>query len=121
MAITGDVHSQVKPPLEKDARLAEEIANLALESLYKAFYEQLVRHAAWRHGLSKEDSCEVVQEAFLLAIEKLDSSGNPKAWIYRVVGNLAANWKRKASRRARLLAEWSPTPEGSERGEGGEP
>ena len=36
-----------------------------------------------------------------LALEKLDSDKNPRAWIYRVVENLAANWKRKADRRER--------------------
>jgi DNA-directed RNA polymerase specialized sigma24 family protein len=89
----------------------------ALEALYRAFYARLVRHAAWTFHLSKEDASEVVQEAFVLALVKLDASGNPISWMYRVVENIAANWKRKADRRARLLAEWFPPstrkPEGS--------
>ena len=78
-----------------------------LDALYRAFYERLVRHACWTFHLSKDDATEVVQEAFLLALEKLDSDGNPRAWIYRVVENLAANWKRKKDRRERLLARWA--------------
>ena len=49
----------------------------------------------------------MVQDAFLVAIAKLDSTKNPKAWLYQVVDHLAANFQRKVSRRARLIAQWS--------------
>ena len=48
----------------------------------------LVRRATWRHRLSKEDARDVVQDAFLLAIEKIDAAGNPKAWLIQVVDHL---------------------------------
>jgi DNA-directed RNA polymerase specialized sigma24 family protein len=48
----------------------------------------------------------VVQDAFVLAISKLDARRNPKAWLYQVVDHLALNWRRKAIRRAQLSARW---------------
>lgn len=92
----------------RDEGLSDPVTAAALDELYRQFFGNLVRHAIWHYGLGKDDAVEVVQEAFLLAITKLSTTGNPKAWMYRVVGNLAANWKRKESRRARLLAEWGP-------------
>jgi DNA-directed RNA polymerase specialized sigma24 family protein len=76
-----------------------------------AFYEQvfipLVRRATWRHRLSKEDARDLVQDAFLLAIEKIDAAGNPKAWLIQVVDHLALNHQRKQFRRSRLLSKWT--------------
>ena len=111
--------SERTAPPEREARLADEIASRALEALYRAFYDRLVRHVTWHYGLSREDSQEVVQDAFLLAAQKLELSGNPKAWLYRVTGNLASNWKRKAQRRRLLLAEWGPRPGPARNEEGG--
>ncbi len=53
-----------------------------------------------------EDAGDVVQDAFILALGKLDPSKNPKAWLYQVVDHLAVNWQRKIQRRANLLAKW---------------
>lgn len=83
-------------------------SNLDLEGLYLALYLRLVRRVTWRYSLSKEDASEVVHDAFVLAITKVDLSKNPKAWLYGAVDRLAMNWRRKACRRARLLAEWGP-------------
>jgi DNA-directed RNA polymerase specialized sigma24 family protein len=104
-------------PAEPAVRVPDDRRD-ALEALYRAFFARLVRHAAWSFHLSKEDATEVVQEAFLLALVKLDASGNPISWIYRVVENIAANWKRKADRRARLLAERYPAAARQSEGEG---
>lgn len=84
-----------------------EAGQAALEELYRAFFVRLVRRACWRYGLSKEDACEVVHDAFLLALVKLDTEGNPRSWIYSVVDRLAANWRRKAIRRSRLMQKWN--------------
>jgi DNA-directed RNA polymerase specialized sigma24 family protein len=56
--------------------------------------------------MSMEDAGDVVQDAFILALGKLDVSKNPKAWLYQVVDHLAMNWQRKVHRRAGLLAKW---------------
>jgi DNA-directed RNA polymerase specialized sigma24 family protein len=58
--------------------------------------------------MSFEDAGDVVQDAFVLALGKLDPAKNPKAWLYQVVDHLAVNWQRKAQRRAKLVARWQP-------------
>ena len=78
-----------------------------LEEFHLRLFLPLVRRATWKHGLSKEDARDIVQEAFLLAIGKLRPEGNPKAWLTRVVDNLSANFQRKAARRARLTQTWT--------------
>jgi len=77
-----------------------------LEAFYRSVFLPLVRRATWKHGLSKEDAADIVQDAFLLALGKLDSSGNPKAWLTQVVDHLALNMHRKATRRAQLTHRW---------------
>ena len=82
-----------------------------VESFYRQFFLPLVRRAVRKQGLSIEDAGDVVQDAFILALGKLDPSKNPKAWLYQVVDHLAVNWQRKIQRRASLLARWeSPGP-----------
>ena len=77
-----------------------------LSAFYDEVFLPLVRRATWRHRLSKEDARDVVQDAFLLAIEKIDAAGNPKAWLIQVVDHLALNHQRKQVRRAKLLSKW---------------
>lgn len=82
-----------------------------------AFYNQvflpLVRRATWRHGLSKEDARDVVQDAFVLAVQKIDLGGNPRAWLIQVVDHLCLNHARKTYRRAQLAKKWG-TPHSKE-------
>ena len=79
-----------------------------LERFYRLYFLPLVRRAVRKHGLSFEDAGDVAQDAFLLAVGKLDPTKNPKAWLYQVVDHLAANLQRKTLRRARLVAQWEP-------------
>ena len=76
-----------------------------------AFYEQvylpLIRRATWRHRLPAEDARDIVQDAFVLAIERIDACGNPKAWLIQVVDHLCLNHSRKTLRRLHLAAKWS--------------
>jgi DNA-directed RNA polymerase specialized sigma24 family protein len=78
-----------------------------LAAFYQEVFMPLVRRATWRHRLSKEDARDVVQDAFLVAIEKIDAAGNPKAWLIQVVDHLALNHQRKQIRRSKLLSKWS--------------
>jgi len=94
------VTASSRPALGSGTR---EAGKAALEELYRAFFIRLVRRACWRYGLSEEDAREVVHEAFLLALVKLDTDGNPRSWIYSVVDRLAANWRRKMIRRTRPI------------------
>jgi DNA-directed RNA polymerase specialized sigma24 family protein len=79
-----------------------------LEEFHRRLFLPLVRRATWKHGLSKEDARDIVQEAFVLAIAKIKPDGNPKAWLTRVVDNLSANYQRKVARRSRLSQTWRP-------------
>jgi DNA-directed RNA polymerase specialized sigma24 family protein len=78
-----------------------------LAAFYQQVYLPLVRRATWRHHLPAEDARDIVQDAFVLAIERIDACGNPKAWLIQVVDHLCLNHSRKALRRLKLSAKWS--------------
>jgi len=80
-----------------------------VEAFYRDLFLPLVRRAIRRHGLSNEDARDVVQEAFAVALVKLEAQRNPIAWLKQVVDFLAINMKRTAIRRARLLDRWIGT------------
>jgi DNA-directed RNA polymerase specialized sigma24 family protein len=82
-----------------------------LAAFYAEVFLPLVRRVTWRHGLSKEDARDIVQDAFLIAIEKIDAAKNPKAWLIQVVDHLALNHQRKQFRRVQLAARWIGTHE----------
>ncbi len=93
-----------------------------LEGFYRQLFLPLVRRATWRHGLSKEDARDVVQDAFVLAVVKLKAGGNGRAWLMSTVDHLAANLRRKGARRARLEAHWlNPTDESEAAGADNDP
>jgi DNA-directed RNA polymerase specialized sigma24 family protein len=83
------------------------MAEPELEAFYRGVFLPLVRRATWKHGLSKEDARDIVQDAFVLALGKLDSTRNPKAWLVQVVDHLALNLQRKIVRRAQLTYRWN--------------
>ena len=83
------------------------MAETDLELFYLQTFLPLVRRATWKHGLSKEDARDIVQDAFVLGIAKLDSAGNPRAWLIQVVDHLSINHQRKSARRAQLAARWA--------------
>jgi DNA-directed RNA polymerase specialized sigma24 family protein len=97
----GGAVGAAKGPSVRQMRLAAE-----LEGFYRQLFLPLVRRATWRHGLSKEDARDVVQDAFVLAVVKLKAGGNGRAWLMSTVDNLASNLRRKGARRARLEAHW---------------
>ena len=74
------------------------------DEFYRRYFLPLVRRATWKHRLEKEDARDVVQEAFLVALVKLDARRNPKAWLIQVVDHLAVNFQRKVVRRAKLVS-----------------
>lgn len=80
----------------------------------------LVRRASWKHGLTKEDASDVVQDAFALAVVKLRDDGNPASWLIGVVDRLSVNLQRTAMRRTDLMAKWMPCSKGSEDQSGSE-
>lgn len=98
--------------------LAPAVADPAqFDDFYRRYFLPLVRRATWKHRLEKEDARDVVQEAFLVALVKLDPRRNPKAWLIQVVDHLSINFQRKVVRRAKLVSRWSPAEAGIAHGE----
>ena len=93
--------------------VAAKASDAVFDSIYRAFFLRLVRRVICRYGLREQDALEVVQDAFVVALSKLDTAGEPGPWLYKTVDNLALNLRRKTGRRALLLTRWSPT-EGAE-------
>jgi DNA-directed RNA polymerase specialized sigma24 family protein len=83
------------------------IDHARFDEFYRKYYLPLVRRSTWKHGLDKEDARDVVQEAFIVALAKLDPQRNPKAWLIQVVDHLSLNFRRKVVRRARLASKWT--------------
>jgi len=81
-----------------------------LERIYRSLYSPLVNRVTWRFHLSREDACDIVQDAFAIALIKLDTCKNPEGWLTQVVDFLAVNMCRKSKRRAALLSRWHPNP-----------
>lgn len=82
------------------------VSNADLEAFYRSVYRPLVRRATWKHGLALEDARDIVQDAFVLALTRLKSDGNPRAWLIQVVDNLALNYRRRSLRRSQLAHRW---------------
>ena len=79
-----------------------------LERIYRSLYASLVNRVTWRFRLSREDASDIVQDAFAIALIKLDICKNPEGWLTQVVDFLAVNMCRKSKRRAALLSRWYP-------------
>jgi DNA-directed RNA polymerase specialized sigma24 family protein len=82
-----------------------------VEASYQKLSAELARRARWKHRLSKEDAKDIVQEAFSIAVVKMVSVRNARAWLEGIVDRLAVNFRRTGERRARLLKLWGPRPE----------
>lgn len=80
-----------------------------LERFYLEYFLPLVRRAIRRYGFSVQDAHDLAQDTFILAIAKMDAAKNPRAWLYQVLDHLCANFQRKAVRRAKLMAIWTPS------------
>jgi DNA-directed RNA polymerase specialized sigma24 family protein len=103
MASRAGFHGQGSSPSRAPAT---PMPDVDLAAFYQQVFSPLVRRATWRHRLSAEDARDIVQDAFVLAIERMDASGNPKAWLIQVVDHLCLNHSRKAQRRQLLSARW---------------
>jgi DNA-directed RNA polymerase specialized sigma24 family protein len=86
-----------------------------LERFYLTCFAPLVRRAIRRYGLTVADAHDLVQDTFTLALTRLDSGKNPRAWLYQVLDHLCANFQRKSARRAQLMSHWSGSAGGRQR------
>ena len=98
--------SASKRPVVATDRPAPSVPPEVLEEFHRRLFMPLVRRASFKHGLSKEDARDIVQETFVLAISKLDLNGNPQSWLMGVVDRLAMGFQRKRARRALLASKW---------------
>jgi len=96
-----------QPPEAAGGPLFKQASDRDLEMFYASVFLPLVRRATWKYGLTKDDASDLVQDAFVLALSKMDLSRNPKAWLTQVVDHLAVNFQRKTARRAQLVNRWS--------------
>jgi DNA-directed RNA polymerase specialized sigma24 family protein len=94
------------PPEAVATRARVPMSEAEFEAFYRSVFLPLVRRATWKHCLAPEDANDIVQDAFLLALGKIDRSGHPKSWLLQVVDHLAMNHRRKLSRRAQLASRW---------------
>jgi RNA polymerase sigma-70 factor, ECF subfamily len=122
----------VPPPRQQaDAEYGIDIAQdtLLVERVLRgdaeAYGELVGRHMrrafaiAYRIVEHREDAEDVVQDAFLRALERIDSLDTRRPfhpWLYRIVVNQALNYRRSRSRRATeampgAVAAAGPTPE----------
>lgn len=72
-------------------------------------YQKRAFHIAFEVVRSKEDAEDITQEAFVKAYLSLKSFRGQSAfytWLYRIVFNLAIDFKRKMARRGGLPAEF---------------
>jgi DNA-directed RNA polymerase specialized sigma24 family protein len=76
------------------------------EAFYRRVFLPLVRRVTWKHRLLHEDARDIVQDAFVLALTRLQTNGNPRAWLIQVVDHLSINHRRKSIRRANLASRW---------------
>ena len=110
-----DLHPKPPGKASRDSAAKLCMSSVELDAFYRKVTLPLLRRARWRHRLSRDDAWDIVHDAFLLAIEKIDSSRNPTAWIIQVLDHLAQNHNRKLLRRTRLQARWGPRPFGRDR------
>ena len=82
-----------------------------LERFYESCFMPLVRRAVRRYRMSIDDAKDLAQDAFVVALARLDPTQNPRAWLYQVLDNLCVNFRRKTLRRAQLISRWGPEPE----------
>ena len=60
------------------------LADRELEVFYLEIFLPLVRRVTWKRHLPREDARDIVQDAFVLALTRLNKAGNPRAWLIGV-------------------------------------
>ena|SRR5215813_466852 len=103
---------RIDPKVQGGANPRSPMTDQEFTAFYRKVFLPLVRRATWKHRLSKEDARDLVQDAFVLALTKLDRAKNPNAWLIQVVDHLALNYRRKVARRSALTQRWTSAREG---------
>lgn len=89
-------------------RASDELRFKELNGSYAILFKELAIEVRWKHRLPPEDAEDVVQEAFVVLLERTGPLKDTRAWLEGVVERLVLNFNRKRGRRATLLAYWGP-------------
>ena len=89
-----------------DCSSRDSFSDQEVERIYRSLYSPLVNRVTWRFRLSREDASDIVQDAFAIALIKLDIRKNPERCLTQVVDFMAVNMGRMSKRRAALLSRW---------------
>jgi RNA polymerase sigma factor (sigma-70 family) len=85
---------------------------MIFEKLYKLHYKSIYKFC-FRFLNSHEKALDVVQEAFLKLYQQMNSGNyqieNPKAWLYKVSGNLCLNQIKRHSQQNYIIAQLDPS------------
>jgi RNA polymerase sigma-70 factor (ECF subfamily) len=77
-----------------------------IEEVFKRLEPVLLTYA-YRLVRNLEDARDLVQDAFVRIHREPAAVSNPRAWLYRVVHNLAVNHLRSAAYRKEAAHQWS--------------
>jgi DNA-directed RNA polymerase specialized sigma24 family protein len=102
----GTKPRQLRAQIASRAAVPAPMSEPEFEAFYRQVFLPLVRRVVWKHRLSNEDARDLVQDAFVLAVPRLDGRGNPRAWLIQIVDYLAMNYRRKQIRRVTLAQRW---------------
>ncbi|HEX7476766.1 MAG TPA: RNA polymerase sigma factor [Polyangiales bacterium] len=111
----------LKPVVDDDRALLRRAAEgdeQAVRQLYRAHSAKLLRHAARVLGPSDPDVEDVVQQAFIAALDgagKFDGRSSVQTWLFGIVTRRALDAARSRFRRQRFsrIAEWVGLGSGS--------
>jgi RNA polymerase sigma factor (sigma-70 family) len=108
--------STVVPLFPAPARLEERPALReppALARLYRTHWSELCVYVRRRFGAGPPEPEDIAQAAFVRLSARGDLEGleNPRAFLYRVVHNLAIEERRRARTRTRIEADYLPIGE----------
>jgi len=80
-------------------------ANMAVAGLYQAYSRELHVYARRRAG--RQEAEDIVQDAYLHLLQRGTAATleHPRSYLYRIAGNLAVDFARKAKVRLRHLQE----------------
>jgi RNA polymerase sigma-70 factor (ECF subfamily) len=81
-----------------------------LEAAYAAYYEPLARYASW---LLRDQhlAADIVQEAYARLAARWPGVRNPRAYLFRLVTNLAHSEWRRLAREQAVLSDTEPAQE----------
>lgn len=80
----------------------------SLSDWYRRWVRPLRHHLALRSRLSSAEADDIAQEVFLrlLRYERTELVTHPQAYLFKIAGNVLAEWSTRASRQRPHASEW---------------